>query len=303
MDELLKEILSQDKTLLTRREDLLKILDEKVPGNLRRTYAAVRKALTLNVGEILSVKDLSRAEKQEKIWQVLKESGMQEARITEVINIFESALNWNESPVEIPAKKINLEKNSTPPLPVQETETVPMAKQIQVQEYFLKMQQEKIQEETVEKETAEKSVATQKAAPIQKNVERMRDRIIDETSRRFSNENYTNSFLPQNHLDEIFTTEGRLNRWRFFTKNLKLLIMIFIGGIVAGLSSFLGGLIFLAAAIGGVEITVRRLHDLNKTGRLAILTFIPYVNVVFGLYLFFAKGTDGDNKYGRDPLY
>ena len=95
MDEILKEILSRDKSILARRDDLIKILDEEVPNNQRRTYAAIRKALTLNVGEIFLVSDFSDWEKQERARQILKESGMQDAKIDEVINIFANVFKLN----------------------------------------------------------------------------------------------------------------------------------------------------------------------------------------------------------------
>lgn len=42
----------------------------------------------------------------------------------------------------------------------------------------------------------------------------------------------------------------------------------------------------------------RRLNDMNRCGWLALLTFIPFVNVVFGLWLLFWLGDSGANAYG-----
>ena len=138
MEELLKEILSRDKSILARRDDLIKILDEKIPNNQRRTYAAFRKALTLNVGEIFLLNDLTSAEKQDRARQILKESGMQDTRINDVINIFVNALNLNapqevfieETPAKVNLAKnipatptVNLEKNIPATPTVNETET------------------------------------------------------------------------------------------------------------------------------------------------------------------------------------
>ncbi len=47
-----------------------------------------------------------------------------------------------------------------------------------------------------------------------------------------------------------------------------------------------------------VVITVRRLHDLNRSGWLMLLLLLPLVNVLMGLYLLLAAGTQGSNKYG-----
>lgn len=45
----------------------------------------------------------------------------------------------------------------------------------------------------------------------------------------------------------------------------------------------------------------RRLHDMNQSGWLAILGFIPFVNIIFSLYLIFASGDTGTNQYGHPP--
>ena len=45
----------------------------------------------------------------------------------------------------------------------------------------------------------------------------------------------------------------------------------------------------------------RRLHDLNQSGWLAVLMFIPIINFFFSLYLMFAGGNEGVNQYGAPP--
>lgn len=57
-----------------------------------------------------------------------------------------------------------------------------------------------------------------------------------------------------------------------------------------------------------ISLSVRRLHDLDKPGWFLLiqaLFFIPGINLIlfiFNLYLLFAPGTKGANKYGDDPL-
>lgn len=50
------------------------------------------------------------------------------------------------------------------------------------------------------------------------------------------------------------------------------------------------------------SLAIRRLHDLNKTGLLTLVTFIPFIGQFYGLYLLFALGTVGENIYGAQPL-
>ena len=47
-----------------------------------------------------------------------------------------------------------------------------------------------------------------------------------------------------------------------------------------------------------IVITVRRLHDLNRSGWLILLFLLPLVNIFMGLYLLLGSGTKGSNKYG-----
>ena len=46
---------------------------------------------------------------------------------------------------------------------------------------------------------------------------------------------------------------------------------------------------------------VQRLHDLDKTGWLYLLFLVPLLNIFFGLYVLFARGTQGANRFGNPP--
>lgn len=54
-------------------------------------------------------------------------------------------------------------------------------------------------------------------------------------------------------------------------------------------------------AYGVIIYPKRRLNDLNISGWFALLSLIPLVNLIFGLYLMFAAGTEGANDYGDPP--
>ena len=104
MEKILAEILIADKNILSRRDDLISALDEKVPSNLSRDYGPIKKAINLNVAEIFFVNDLDTAKAEAT--EILKSSGMQEARINFVIDTFSNA-------IEIQNKKIaEVEQNS-----------------------------------------------------------------------------------------------------------------------------------------------------------------------------------------------
>ena len=51
LDKILREVLAKDKSILGRRDELIAALEEKVPGNLKRDFTPIKKAISLNVGE------------------------------------------------------------------------------------------------------------------------------------------------------------------------------------------------------------------------------------------------------------
>ena len=61
-------------------------------------------------------------------------------------------------------------------------------------------------------------------------------------------------------------------------------------------------LIFVLTIWIGFSLGVRRCHDVEKSGWWLLLGLIPYINVAWGLYLIFKRGTIGQNKYGDDPI-
>ena len=59
---------------------------------------------------------------------------------------------------------------------------------------------------------------------------------------------------------------------------------------------------WLAILIPTVAVSVRRLHDTNKTGLWYLVVFIPILGWIVLLIFFVMKGTEGGNDYGEDPL-
>ena len=51
------------------------------------------------------------------------------------------------------------------------------------------------------------------------------------------------------------------------------------------------------------SLIIRRLHDLNKTGWLALLILIPFIKSLFYIYILFFKGTPGPNRFGPPEPY
>lgn len=57
----------------------------------------------------------------------------------------------------------------------------------------------------------------------------------------------------------------------------------------------------LAVLIPGLAVTVRRLHDLGKSGAFIFVAFIPIIGGIWLLVLTLTEGTNGENQYGPNP--
>ena len=107
--------------------------------------------------------------------------------------------------------------------------------------------------------------------------------------------------------------KGRARRkeyWYFTLVNVLIMMAIFgsaevffEGGMDDPNEIFLGifGVYFLIMLIPTIAVTVRRLHDINKSGWFYLVSFIPYAGGIWMLVLTVTEGTRGTNKYGPDP--
>ncbi len=109
--------------------------------------------------------------------------------------------------------------------------------------------------------------------------------------------------------DKYLNWEGRLNRkpyiWRGIFLNcfayFATRIFFFLFG-DSTLAAFLAFGVSILCFLSASSLSIRRLHDLNRNGWFWLLCFVPLVNFFLGIYLFFFRGTEGENRYGPDPL-
>ena len=66
-------------------------------------------------------------------------------------------------------------------------------------------------------------------------------------------------------------------------------------GVVSTISS-------IALIMPGIAVAVRRLHDINRKGWWFLINFIPIIGAMVYLVFVCLKGTNGENKFGPDPL-
>jgi uncharacterized membrane protein YhaH (DUF805 family) len=59
---------------------------------------------------------------------------------------------------------------------------------------------------------------------------------------------------------------------------------------------------FWCTALPGITLAMRRLHDIDRSGWWILIALIPVVGFVILLVFSCPKGTEGNNRFGPDPL-
>ncbi|WP_285578151.1 DUF805 domain-containing protein [Geothrix limicola] len=106
---------------------------------------------------------------------------------------------------------------------------------------------------------------------------------------------------------KLFSAAGRINR-SFFIVQYALTLLAY--GITRALIDFSASLavsiplllIFVAVGFSMVCTSIKRLHDLNHSGFLYLLMFIPIVNLLLLIYLAAKPSNNWKNEYGLNPL-
>ena len=72
-------------------------------------------------------------------------------------------------------------------------------------------------------------------------------------------------------------------------------------GLFSGMGLILFLIIILALFIPTLAVTVRRVHDQDKSGWFVLLNFIPYIGGIIVFVFMCLEGTRGPNRFGDDP--
>ncbi|MFD6110060.1 DUF805 domain-containing protein [Streptomyces yangpuensis] len=111
-----------------------------------------------------------------------------------------------------------------------------------------------------------------------------------------------------NHYTDVLkkyaTFSGRARRqeyWMFFLFQMAVVIVLAILDAVIGAGSLIVGLYALATLVPTVALTVRRLHDLGKSGAWYFIAFVPVIGGIWLLVLTATAGQPQPNQYGPDP--
>ena len=110
-------------------------------------------------------------------------------------------------------------------------------------------------------------------------------------------------------LKKYFVIKGRASRSEYWFLQLLLFPLYLILAVMENSYSddviILGGIvgvIVLLLVIPTLTVTIRRFHDINKSGWFVLLNFIPFVGWIIILAMLAGKGTEGKNRFGEYPL-
>lgn len=98
--------------------------------------------------------------------------------------------------------------------------------------------------------------------------------------------------------------DGRAHRteyWMFVLFNVIITILL---GLIDGLFGILGvlsGIYGLAVLIPGIAVSIRRLHDTNRSGWWLLISLVPVIGTIV-LLVFMVQDSQADtNQYGPNP--
>jgi uncharacterized membrane protein YhaH (DUF805 family) len=102
---------------------------------------------------------------------------------------------------------------------------------------------------------------------------------------------------------------GRASRSEFWWFYLFIVIVAAVLSIIAsatGASSGSGGgvitfIIYVIVILAILSVSVRRLHDSNKSGWLILLNLLPCIGPIILIIFWVQPSTEGDNSHGPRP--
>jgi uncharacterized membrane protein YhaH (DUF805 family) len=69
----------------------------------------------------------------------------------------------------------------------------------------------------------------------------------------------------------------------------------------AGIGFLLGGIYALAVLIPGIAVSVRRLHDTERSGWWFLIVLVPIIGAIVLLVFMVQDSKPGQNQYGANP--
>jgi len=122
--------------------------------------------------------------------------------------------------------------------------------------------------------------------------------------------------MPLRRYADFSGRSRRKEYWMFWLLNVLISLfvgLVFLVGYYADMSQtdmdtwlmpvvWLACLWSLATLVPGIAVTIRRLHDTDRSGWSILFGLIPFIGGFILLYFYIQEGTSGPNRFGEDPM-
>ena len=98
----------------------------------------------------------------------------------------------------------------------------------------------------------------------------------------------------------MFTFDGRASLSSYWLFTLIVAAIFFIAMVVDPYGILLN-IAIIVLLLPSLAMSVKRLHDIDRSGFWILISFIPIVNFLLIFILYLIPGTDGENHFGPEP--
>jgi len=104
--------------------------------------------------------------------------------------------------------------------------------------------------------------------------------------------------------EDMFNFEGRRNRRSYCIYVIALIpVLVLAIALAEATGSRLVLALFMTPIyVSGWAVGSQRLRDINMSGWWVLASFVPYLGILFTVFVAFQPGTEGPNRFGPDPL-
>ena len=114
--------------------------------------------------------------------------------------------------------------------------------------------------------------------------------------------------LPLKRYAEFTGRSRRKEYWMFVLLSIGIYLIASILDRIAGMNGMIAGrygpitaLVALGLLVPSLAVSVRRLHDSDRSGWWLLLGLVPIFGEIIVLVFMVLKGTRGANRFGADP--
>ncbi len=105
----------------------------------------------------------------------------------------------------------------------------------------------------------------------------------------------------QTCIAKIVTINGRARRSEYWYFALFVFLMSFALNMILGRDNGIAHVITIALNLASFTVTIRRLHDIGKSGWWILIGFVPVIGWIVLLVWGIRDSQPGDNRFGPNP--